>query len=87
MKKTTLYSDFAKCLVEVQQTTNTQISFIILIDFGAGESAKYNPFLIKIVFNLLLRDVYADKTKMEEIIINSKTKWEIVRSGQLKDKP
>ena len=31
--------------------------------------------------------MYADKTKMEEIITASKLKWEIVRPGLLKDKP
>lgn len=87
MKATTLYSDFAKLLVEIQSETNTQIPFIVLTGFGAGESGKYNSFLMKIFFKLLLKDVYADKTKMEEIISNSKINWEIVRPGLLKDKP
>ncbi|MEP7239117.1 MAG: NAD(P)H-binding protein [Ferruginibacter sp.] len=87
MKATTLYSDFARLLVEVQQETNTQIPFIILTGFGAGESGSYNSFIAKIFFKLLLKDVYADKTKMEEIVSNSKMKWEIVRPGLLKDKP
>lgn len=86
-KATTLYSDFAKLLVEVQQETNTEIPFIILTGFGAGESGKYNSFFMRLIFNLLLKAVYADKTKMEEIISQSKMKWEIVRPGQLKDKP
>jgi len=86
-KATTLYSDFAKLLVEVQQETNTQIPFIILTGFGAGESAKYNSFFTKLIFKFLLKDVYDDKTKMEEIISQSKMKWEIVRPGKLKDKP
>lgn len=86
MKATTLYSDFAKLLVGVQKETNTQIPFIILTGFGAGESGTYQSFFMKLFFNLLLKDVYADKTKMEEIIANSKMKWEIVRPGILKDK-
>ena len=36
MKPTTLYTDFAKLLVEVQKETNTQIPFIVLTGFGAG---------------------------------------------------
>ena len=87
MKATTLYSDFAKLLVEVQSETNAQIPFIILTGFGAGESGEYNSFLMKLFFKLLLKNVYADKTKMEEIIANSKMKWEIVRPGLLKDNP
>ena len=87
MKPTTLYSDFAKLLVKVQSETNTQIPFIVLTGFGAGESGHYNGFIMKLLFKFLLKDVYADKTKMEEIISSSKLKWEIVRPGLLKDKP
>ena len=87
MKPTTLYSDFAKLLVKVQSETNTQIPFIVLTGFGAGESGQYNGFIMKLFFKFLLKDVYADKTKMEEIISSSKLKWEIVRPGLLKDKP
>ncbi|MCB9309892.1 MAG: NAD(P)H-binding protein [Lewinellaceae bacterium] len=87
MKATSLYSDFGKLLVEVQKETNTQIPFIVLTGFGAGESGKYNGFFMKLFFKFLLKDVYDDKTKMEEMITNSKMKWEIVRPGILKDKP
>jgi hypothetical protein len=86
MKATTLYSDFAKLLVNVQRETNTQTPFIVLTGFGAGESTSYNSLLMKIIFKLLLKDVYADKTKMEEIIAHSTMKWIIVRPGLLKDK-
>jgi len=86
-KATTLYSDFAKLLVEIQQETNTQIPFIVLTGFGAGDSGPYNGFIAKIFFSLLLKKVYADKTKMEDIITGSKMKWEIVRPGMLKDNP
>lgn len=87
MKPTTLYSDFANLLVEVQNETNAQIPFIVLTGFGAGESGQYNGFMMKLFFKFLLKDVYADKTKMEETINNSKLKWVMVRPGLLKDKP
>ncbi len=63
MKATTLYSDFAKILVEVQKETNATIPFIVLTGFGAGESGKYqNNFITKLFFKFLLKDVYADQT-------------------------
>ena len=83
---TTLYSDFATLLTEVQTKTNAQIPFIVLTGFGAGESGQYNGFILKLFFRFLLKDVYADKTKMEEIITGSKMNWEIVRPGILKNK-
>ncbi len=87
MKPTTLYSDFANLLVNVQAETNSQIPFIVLTGFGAGESGQYNGFVMKLFFRFLLKDVYADKTIMEKIIAKSKMKWEIVRPGILKNKP
>lgn len=86
-KPTTLYSDFAKLLVEVQQETNTQVPFIVVTGFGAGKSSTYNTLIMKLFFKFILKDVYADKTIMEEIITNSRVKWEIVRPGLLKNKP
>ena len=88
MKPTTLYSDFANLLIAVQKETNTSVPFIVLTGFGAGESKMYHSNLfMKLFFKFLLKDVYADKTKMEEIITSSKMNWEIVRPGVLKDKP
>jgi putative NADH-flavin reductase len=87
MKETTLYSDFAKILIEVQQEISTQIPFIILTGFGAGESAKFQKGLfMKMFFAFLLNKVYANKTLMEEMISASGINWEIVRPGLLKDK-
>ncbi len=84
-KATTLYSDFATLLAEVQKETNTQIPFIILTGFGAGESGKYQSLFMRLIFNLMLKAVYTDKTKMEEIIAQSTLRWIMVRPGQLKD--
>lgn len=87
MKATTLYSDFAKLLVDVQKEMKKDVPFIVLTGFGAGESGSYNTLFKKFIFRLLLKDVYADKTKMEEIIANSSIRWCIIRPGLLKDKP
>lgn len=84
---TTLYSNFANLLVEVEKELSRKIPFIILTGFGAGESLAYYPFYMKLVFNFILKDVYADKTRMEEIIAASDIQWEIVRPGILNNKP
>jgi|JI10StandDraft_1071094.scaffolds.fasta_scaffold665205_2 putative NADH-flavin reductase len=86
-KKTTLYTDAASVLIEVQKELNKNIPFIILTGFGAGESGKYNSFLMKLVFATILKAVYENKTQMEEMITKSSLKWEIVRPGVLTDKP
>jgi putative NADH-flavin reductase len=87
IKPTTLYSDFARLLVELQREGKLRIPFIILTGFGAGESGAYNSFWVKLLFRIFLKDVYDDKTRMEEIIASSTMTWVMVRPGFLKDRP
>jgi putative NADH-flavin reductase len=86
MKSTTLFSDFAKLMVEINRENKINIPFIFVTGFGAGESKNYVSWLIKLFLNYLLKDVYGDKTKMEEIIIHSNMNWTVVRPGRLLDK-
>ena len=85
MKPTTLFSDFAKLIVEIHNENKIDIPVIFVTGFGAGESKYYVSWLVKIFLNFLLKDVYADKTKMEEIITNSDMNWTVVRPGRLLD--
>ncbi len=86
-KPTTLYSDFALLLSEIHKEMQFKIPVIIVSGFGAGESWNYNNFLMKLLFNFLLKDVYADKSAMEEIIAASDMRWVMVRPGRLTDGP
>lgn len=86
-KPTTLYTEAAKALNQVQKDTQTQVPFIILTGFGAGESGKYHSFLMSLVFRFILKAVYANKTEMEQAIAQSALKWEFVRPGLLTKKP
>jgi len=86
MKTTTLFSDFAKLIVEIHRETKINVPFIFVTGFGAGESKNYVPWLVKMFLKYMLKDVYADKTKMEEIITASDLNWTVVRPGRLLDK-
>ena len=86
MNATTLFSDFAQLMVEIHKENNIDIPFIFVTGFGAGESKNYVPWLVKMFLKYFLKDVYADKTKMEEIITNSDLNWTVVRPGRLFDK-
>jgi len=86
MNSTTLFSDFAKLMVEINRENKINIPFIFVTGFGAGESKNYVSWFIKLFLNYLLKDVYADKTKMEEIITESNLNWTVVRPGRLLDK-
>ena len=86
MNATTLFSDFAQLMVEIHKENKIDIPFIFVTGFGAGESKNYVPWLVKMFLKYFLKDVYADKTKMEEIITNSDLNWTVVRPGRLFDK-
>jgi putative NADH-flavin reductase len=86
MKTTTLFSDFAKLIVEIDREKKIDVPFIFVTGFGAGESKYYVTWLVKMFLKYFLKDVYADKTKMEEIITNSDLNWTVVRPGRLLDK-
>jgi len=86
MKTTTLFSDFAKLMVEIQSENKISIPFIFVTGFGAGESKNYVSWIVKMFLKYFLKDVYADKTKMEELITSSDLNWTVVRPGRLLDK-
>jgi len=84
---TTLFSDFAKLLVDIHAEKAFDIPFVFVTGFGAGESMHYVPQPVRQMMETVLKDVYADKTVMEEIIENSNMNWIIVRPGLLLDGP
>ncbi|HPE98301.1 MAG TPA: NAD(P)H-binding protein, partial [Chitinophagales bacterium] len=87
MKATTVFSDFAKLLVDIQKETNLKVPCLFVTGFGSGESKNYVGWFVKLFLKYFLKDVYTDKAKMEEIISNSELEWIIVRPGRLLDKP
>jgi len=85
MNATTLFSDFAQLMMEIHKENKIDSPFIFVTGFGAGESKNYVPWLVKMFLKYFLKDVYADKTKMEEIITNSDLNWTVIRPGRLLD--
>jgi putative NADH-flavin reductase len=86
MQPTTLFSDFAKNLVEINSQIKLDIPVVVVTGFGAGESKNFVSWPVKMFLKYFLKDVYADKTKMEEILTNSGLNWTVVRPGRLFDK-
>jgi putative NADH-flavin reductase len=87
MKKTSLFSEFSKTLVEVNKETKIEVPIIFVTGFGTGDSGKYVGWIVKFFLKYFLNDVYADKFEMEEIITTTFKKWICVRPGRLLDKP
>lgn len=82
-KATTLFSDIANALIKATSDLNFSSPILIITGFGAGESKGYLSLFMRTVISLFLKEQYANKTIMEELITKSTLKWEIVRPGML----
>lgn len=80
---TTLFSDSARILLQTIREMGSSPALIVLTGFGAGDSWGYNSFPMKLMFTLLLKKVYEDKSEQERIIAGAYPRWEIVRPGRL----
>ena len=80
---TTLFSDSARILLQAIQETGSSPPVLVLTGFGAGDSWNYNSFSMKLLFTVLLKKVYADKSEQERVIAGGYPRWEIVRPGRL----
>lgn len=87
IKATTLFSQFAKLIVKINEEEKINAPIIIVTGFGTDPCVKYIQWYLKLPFKILLGRVYKDKTLMEDIIANSSLKWEFVRPGVMNNKP
>lgn len=85
-KQVTLLSSATRALVNAMKTE--QVSRLIAITgLGAGDSAGHGGFLFdKLIFPLLLRNVYADKNRQEAVVRESGLDWTIIRPTVLNKK-
>lgn len=80
---TTLFSDSARLLLQVLKETGSSPTLMVLTGFGAGDSWDYNSRPMKLMFALLLKKIYADKSEQERVVTGGYPRWEIVRPGRL----
>ena len=80
---TTMFSDSARILLQTIREIGSSPTLIVLTGFGAGDSWGYNSFPMKLMFTLLLKKVYADKSEQERVIANGYPRWEVIRPGRL----
>lgn len=81
-KPTTLYTDFGRALLQLQPELG-QTPIQILTGFGAGDSAAYQGPVARLLFRLLLKAVYENKTALEDMVQASALNWSLVRPGLL----
>ena len=84
----TLFSATGRVLVQaLGELTMLDVPVLAVTGFGAGESGRYHGFWMKLMFRLLLKKEYDDKTRFEELLTQGASRWEIVRPGILTNKP
>jgi uncharacterized protein YbjT (DUF2867 family) len=87
LREVTLLSIATRALVTAMERRNVR-RLVCITGLGAGDSCGHGGFLFDhLFFPLLLRNVYADKDRQEEIVRASKLDWVLVRPVVLTDKP
>ncbi len=84
-KEVHLFSESTKVLIEAMRTEGVR-RLVCITGIGAGDSHGHGGFLYDhFVQPVLLRGVYADKDRQEELIQSSGLDWIIVRPAMLED--
>ncbi len=86
-REVTLLSTATRALVGVMEQQNIR-RLVCITGLGAGDSRGHGGFFFDQLFlPLMLRKVYEDKNRQEEVIRASTLDWTIVRPTVLNDKP
>ncbi len=83
-KPVNLFSEGTKHLLEAVKQGNIHPLIIAVTGIGAGDSKGHGGFFYDKIFKpLLLKTMYEDKDKQEQILMNGYDNWVIVRPGML----
>jgi uncharacterized protein YbjT (DUF2867 family) len=86
-REVTLLSRATLALVKAMESRNVR-RLVCITGLGAGDSRGHGGFLFdNVFFPLLLRKVYADKNRQEDIVRASKLDWVLVRPVVLSNGP
>ncbi|MGV0908285.1 NAD(P)-dependent oxidoreductase [Martelella sp. FOR1707] len=86
-RKVTLLSAASKVLVAAMKDEGVR-KLVAITGMGAGKSRGHGGFVFdRLIMPLMLRKVYADKNRQEDVIRTSGLDWMIVRPSVLNDKP
>jgi putative NADH-flavin reductase len=87
LQPVSVFSEGTKVVVEAMKKHSCKV-LICITGIGAGDSRGHGGFLYDRIINpLLLRKMYEDKDRQEEIVRNSGLEWTIVRPGFLTNGP
>jgi uncharacterized protein YbjT (DUF2867 family) len=83
----TLLSTATRALVGAMARQDVR-RLVCITGMGAGDSRGHGGFVFdRLIFPLLLRNVYADKDRQEDVVRSSGLDWVLVRPTVLNDRP
>jgi uncharacterized protein YbjT (DUF2867 family) len=82
-----LFTDTAQALLEATADIPLTAPILVLTGFGAGASAPYLSWWMRLAIRWFMQPEYDNKTQMEELLAASALRWEIVRPGMLTNGP
>jgi uncharacterized protein YbjT (DUF2867 family) len=86
-REVTLLSTATRALVNAMKLEEVS-RLVCITGIGAGDSRGHGGFLFdKLIYPLILSNVYADKNRQESIVRGSGLDWILVRPSVLNDKP
>ena len=86
-KPVTVFSKGAQNVIAAMAHSGANL-LICVTGIGAGDSKNHGGFFYDKIFNpLLLKTLYEDKDRQEELVRNSGLEWVIVRPGFLTNGP
>lgn len=87
LKQVTLLSSATRALISAMKAEGVR-RLVCITGLGAGDSRGHGGMLFdRLIFPLLLRHVYADKNRQEDLVRGSGLDWVLVRPSILNDEP
>lgn len=86
-KPVSVFSEGAQNVIDAMTRSGSKL-LICVTGIGAGDSKNHGGFFYDRIFNpLLLKTIYEDKNRQEELVRHSNLEWVIVRPGFLTNGP
>jgi uncharacterized protein YbjT (DUF2867 family) len=84
---TPLFTDTARALLEATAQEPLLAPVLVLTGFGAGASAPYLSWWMRLAIRWFMQPEYDNKAQLEALLAASNLRWEIVRPGMLTNGP
>jgi putative NADH-flavin reductase len=86
LKSQDLIANSMRCIVPAMERHGVR-RLILMSAFGVGDSRRDAPLLPRIMYRLMLRDIFADKLAGERLVRASRLEWTTVYPVLLTDGP